>query len=71
MRVVHLIKATQIGGAERHLLWLLPALRRADVDARLLVLIEAGKPMDDLARLAEAEACQWSAWALRVASTSR
>ncbi|MCS6836668.1 MAG: glycosyltransferase [Anaerolineae bacterium] len=55
MRIVHLIKATQIGGAERHLLWLLPALRRADVDARLLVLIEAGKPMDDLARLAEAE----------------
>jgi glycosyltransferase involved in cell wall biosynthesis len=55
MRVVHLIKATQIGGAERHLLWLLPALRRAGVDARLLVLIEAGKPMDDLARLAEAD----------------
>jgi len=55
MRVLHLIKATQIGGAERHLLWLLPALRRAGVDARLLVLIEAGHPMDDLARLAEAD----------------
>lgn len=48
MRVVHLIKATRIGGAERHLLILLKALRERDVDARLLLLIEPATPMDDL-----------------------
>jgi glycosyltransferase involved in cell wall biosynthesis len=48
MRVSHLIKAKQIGGAERHLLMLLPALRERGIDARLLVLIEPDRPMDDL-----------------------
>lgn len=52
MRVLHLIKATQIGGAERHLLILLTGLRRNNIDARLLVLIEPDNPMADL--LAEA-----------------
>ena len=47
MRVSHLIKAKQIGGAERHLLMLLPALRERGIDARLLVMIEPDRPMDD------------------------
>ncbi len=29
MKVVHIIKATRIAGAERHLMTLLPALKRA------------------------------------------
>lgn len=53
MRVVHVIKATRIGGAERHLLILLKALRERDVDARLLLLVEPATPMDDL--VAEAQ----------------
>lgn len=48
MRVSHLIKAKQIGGAERHLLMLLPALIKRGIDTRLLVMIEPDKPMDDL-----------------------
>ncbi len=48
MRVVHLIKATRISGAERHLLILLTALRRLDVDAHLLLLVEPKRLMDDL-----------------------
>lgn len=54
MQVVHLIKAKQIGGAERHLLMLLPALIARGIDARLLVLVEPDTPMQDL--FAEAEA---------------
>lgn len=53
MRVTHLIKAKQIGGAERHLLMLLPALIEQGVDANLLVLVEPNNPMDEL--FAEAE----------------
>ncbi|MEL6309293.1 MAG: glycosyltransferase family 4 protein [Chloroflexota bacterium] len=53
MRVVHLIKAKQIGGAERHLLMLLPALIKLGVEVHLVVLIEPDTPMDDL--FAEAE----------------
>ncbi len=49
MRVAHLIKVTRISGAERHLLVLLSALRQRGVDAHLLILIENGKPMDDMA----------------------
>lgn len=48
MRVVHLIKAKQIGGAERHLLMLLPALIERGVDVHLLVITEPDTPMDDL-----------------------
>ena len=54
MRVVHLIKATRISGAERHLLILLTALRRLNVDAHLLLLVEPNNLMDDL--IAEATA---------------
>jgi glycosyltransferase involved in cell wall biosynthesis len=49
MRILHIIKATGIAGAERHLLLLLPALRARGVDARLLVLEEAARPQRALA----------------------
>lgn len=47
MRVTHLIKAKQIGGAERHLLMLLPALREREIDANLLVMVEPDNAMED------------------------
>ncbi len=53
MRVAHIIKVTRIGGAERHLLVLLEGLRRAGIDARLIILVEPGQPMDDM--MAEAQ----------------
>lgn len=42
-RVVHIIKATGIAGAENHLLALLPALDRDRFEARLIVLTEPSK----------------------------
>lgn len=53
MRVLHLVKATRISGAERHLLILLTALRERDVDARLVLLVEPRNLMHDL--VAEAQ----------------
>ncbi|MBM3318418.1 MAG: glycosyltransferase [Candidatus Eisenbacteria bacterium] len=47
MRVIHLIKATGVAGAERHLLDLLPGLRARGCDARLLVLVERRRPADE------------------------
>ena len=44
-RVVHIIKATGIAGAENHLLTLLPALDRDRFDVRLIVLTEPRKPV--------------------------
>lgn len=52
MRVVHIIKITRISGAERHLLLLLAGMRQRGLDAHLVILVERGKPMDDM--LAEA-----------------
>ncbi len=52
MRVLHLIKATGLAGAEAHLLVLLDGLRRAGLDARLLVLVAPGNPVEALARAA-------------------
>ncbi len=49
MRVAHIIKVTRISGAEGHLLHLLPALRERGVDARLIILVERDKPMDEMA----------------------
>ena len=43
-RVVHVIKATGIAGAEKHLLTLLPALNRERFGAHLIVLTEQRKP---------------------------
>ena len=53
MRVVHLIKAKQIGGAERHLLMLLPALIERGIDIHFLVLTEPDHPMNELFTEAE------------------
>jgi glycosyltransferase involved in cell wall biosynthesis len=55
MRVLHLVKATQLGGAERHLLYLLPLLRAQGVDARLVVMTEPSKPMQAMFERAEAD----------------
>lgn len=49
LRVIHVIKATGIAGAEGHLLTLLPGLRAAGVDARLLLLVTPERPLDDYA----------------------
>jgi glycosyltransferase involved in cell wall biosynthesis len=48
MRVAHVIKATGIAGAERHLLMLLSGLRARDVDAQIVLLVEPRRPMDSL-----------------------
>jgi len=47
MIVVHVVKVTGIAGAERHLLMLFAGLRARDVDARLILLVEPDKPLDD------------------------
>lgn len=47
-RVVHLIKATGIAGAEGHLLVLLPALAQLGYAVEAWVLTEPGRPVDDL-----------------------
>lgn len=44
MRVTHIIKATGLAGAERHLLDLLPGLRARGHDARLLLLGDPRRP---------------------------
>lgn len=49
MLVVHVIKAVQAAGAERHLLTLLSGLRgreQRDIDARLILLVEPGNDME-------------------------
>jgi glycosyltransferase involved in cell wall biosynthesis len=40
LRVLHIQKVARMGGSERHLLTLLPALRAAGVDARIVVAAE-------------------------------
>lgn len=47
-RVAHIIKVTRISGAEGHLLALLEGLRKRGVDARLIILVERDKPMEDM-----------------------
>ena len=56
MRIAHIIKVTRISGAERHLLILLGGLREQGMDARLIMLVERGKPMDDMAAAAQERA---------------
>ncbi|MCY3867220.1 MAG: glycosyltransferase family 4 protein [Chloroflexi bacterium] len=48
MRIAHIIKVTRISGAERHLLFLLDGLRKRSVDARLVILVERDRPMDEM-----------------------
>lgn len=54
MRVVHIIKATGIAGAERHLLTLLPGLRKLGIDTRLILLHNPSQRLDEYAALMEA-----------------
>lgn len=53
MKVTHVIKATRISGAERHLLILLPALKARGVDVSLLLLESPAHPVDDMAAALE------------------
>jgi glycosyltransferase involved in cell wall biosynthesis len=48
MKVTHIIKATRISGAERHLLILLPALKARGVDVSLILLEAPLYPVDDM-----------------------
>jgi len=62
VRVLHLIKATGLAGAERHLLDLLPGLRARGCDARAIVLDERAHPAREFlealrAREVPAERC--------------
>jgi glycosyltransferase involved in cell wall biosynthesis len=54
MKVVHLIKATGIAGAEAHVLTLLPALRDYGVDSELILLEDARRPQTELRRRMDA-----------------
>ena len=54
MRIAHIIKVTRISGAERHLLFLLAGLRKRGIDARLIILVESDRPMDEMAAAADA-----------------
>jgi glycosyltransferase involved in cell wall biosynthesis len=49
MRVCHIIKATRIAGAERHLMTLLPALRARGADVSLILIHEPRNPVADFA----------------------
>lgn len=49
MRILHVIKATGIAGAEKHLLTLIPGLRARGVDARLIALVEPDNAVEALA----------------------
>lgn len=49
MHVLHIIKATRIAGAERHLMTLLPALHARGVTVTLLLIHEPNKPVTDFA----------------------
>jgi glycosyltransferase involved in cell wall biosynthesis len=54
MRIVHIIKATSIAGAEGHLLILMEGLAQRGVETHLLLLHEPDQPMDELVARAEA-----------------
>jgi len=49
-RIVHIIKATGIAGAEQHLITMLPELDRQSFDIYVIVLTEPKKPVDKLFR---------------------
>jgi len=58
VKVLHLIKVTGIGGAEQHLLQLLPALREREVDARVLSL-DAGRDSERFHRALDSLGVPW------------
>lgn len=47
MRVVHVIKAVGIAGAERHLITLLSGLRSSGIDAMIVIVVQPNIPMQD------------------------
>ena len=47
-RIAHIIKATGIAGAERHLITMLPELDRQIFDICVIILTEPKKPVDQL-----------------------
>jgi glycosyltransferase involved in cell wall biosynthesis len=53
-RIIHLSKMTGTAGSEGHLLILLEGLRAAGLDARLWILIEPDKPIQDFVDRAQA-----------------
>lgn len=53
-RVLHLSKMTGAAGSEGHLLTLLGGLRQHGLDARLWILVEPGKPVQDYVDRADA-----------------
>jgi glycosyltransferase involved in cell wall biosynthesis len=59
VKVLHVVKVQGIGGAERHLLALLPALRARGVDARLLSL-DAGLDADRFHRALDDAGVPWT-----------
>ena len=44
MKIAHVIKATRISGAERHLLILLPALKARGIEVHLILLEDPARP---------------------------
>jgi glycosyltransferase involved in cell wall biosynthesis len=58
MKVLHATKVQGIGGAEQHLLTLLPALRARGVDARFLSL-DAGKDAEHFHRALDERSVPW------------
>jgi glycosyltransferase involved in cell wall biosynthesis len=58
MRVLHVHKLTGVGGSERHLLTLLPALRARGIDARFLGLDVPGSDADRFYRELDAPAAR-------------
>jgi glycosyltransferase involved in cell wall biosynthesis len=58
VKVLHALKVQGIGGAEQHLLQLLPALREQNIDARVLSL-DAGKDAERFHRALDAHGVPW------------
>jgi glycosyltransferase involved in cell wall biosynthesis len=58
VKLLHVMKVQGIGGAEQHLLQLLPALREQHIDARFLSL-DAGKDADRFHRALDARGVPW------------
>lgn len=54
MRLSHLIKVTGLSGAENHLLTLLSGLQARGHEPRLLLLVEPGRPAEEVVAAAEA-----------------
>lgn len=55
MRVIHIMKAVGVAGAERHLLLLAAGLRARGIDVQILLLVEPDKPLDDFGAAAAAQ----------------